>query len=233
MWNDWEGGERPVAKDTKVEYKLRNGAIGKASAGFLRWDHNTTPGSLQHSRDIVAYRCSDLVIEPEWIEWHGGTCPVGSDVVVEYRLRKGNTETSCKAFAGELGWRHIGSEFDIVAYRTVAASEPPLVRDMVPPAAEPDPKADAEAFLLAAAAHIADRAVTYDAEDKGGERSIPAVVEAFRVFTGITMTAEQGWLFMTLVKLVRTQQGAFRADSYEDAAAYCALMGEAAGASRG
>ena len=33
---------------------------------------------------------------------------------------------------------------------------------------------------------------------------------------------------MALLKAVRSQQGAYRADSYEDGAAYFALMGEAA-----
>jgi hypothetical protein len=47
------------------------------------------------------------------------------------------------------------------------------------------------------------------------------------------MTEEQGWLFMALLKMVRSQQGELRMDSYEDGAAYFALAGEAAKASRG
>ena len=41
-------------------------------------------------------------------------------------------------------------------------------------------------------------------------------------------SAERGWLFMAILKMVRSQQGAYRADNYEDGAAYFALMGEAA-----
>ena len=55
-----------------------------------------------------------------------------------------------------------------------------------------------------------------------------ATVDAFLAVTGVSMTEEQGWLFMALLKAVRSQQGAYRADSYEDGAAYFALAGEAA-----
>lgn len=54
-----------------------------------------------------------------------------------------------------------------------------------------------------------------------------ATVEAFRAVTGVDMTEEQGWLFMAVLKAVRSQQGDYRADSYEDGAAYFALAGEA------
>ena len=71
-----------------------------------------------------------------------------------------------------------------------------------------------------------DRAATYDKPE--GERSMESTVLAFAAITGVLMTEEQGWLFMALLKAVRSQQGAYRADSYEDGAAYFALAGEAA-----
>ena len=71
-----------------------------------------------------------------------------------------------------------------------------------------------------------DRAATYDKPE--GERSMGSTVLAFAAITGVLMTEEQGWLFMALLKAVRSQQGAYRADSYEDGAAYFALAGEAA-----
>src|SRR5690554_4339244 len=85
-------------------------------------------------------------------------------------------------------------------------------------------------ILKAAAGHMQDRAATYDKPE--GERSMCATVEAFRAITGIRVTQEQGWLFMALLKAVRSQQGAYRADSYEDGAAYFALAGEAAHSNR-
>ena len=88
----------------------------------------------------------------------------------------------------------------------------------------------AHEILSAAAGHMTERASTYDKPQ--GERSMGATVQAFKAVTGIGMTEEQGCLFMTLLKAVRSQQGAFRADSYEDGAAYFALAGEAAHGSR-
>ena len=85
-------------------------------------------------------------------------------------------------------------------------------------------------ILQAAAGHMQDRAATYDKPE--GERSMGATVEAFKAVTGHCLTEEQGWLFMALLKAVRSQQGAHRADSYEDGAAYFALAGEAAARDR-
>lgn len=81
-------------------------------------------------------------------------------------------------------------------------------------------------ILQAAIAEMADRAATYDKPE--GERSMAATVEAFKAVTGHDLTETQGWLFMALLKAVRSQQGAYRADSYVDGAAYFGLAGEAA-----
>jgi hypothetical protein len=89
--------------------------------------------------------------------------------------------------------------------------------------------ATASDILTAAAKHQQDRAATYD---KDGERSIPATVDAFNAVTGHCLTHEQGWLFMCLLKLVRSQQGEYKADNYEDLAAYSALLGEQAAKDR-
>lgn len=92
---------------------------------------------------------------------------------------------------------------------------------------------NADQILQAAAGHMKDRAATYDKPD--GERSMAVTVEAFRAVTGdgLMNTEERGWLFMELLKAVRSQQGAYRADCYEDGAAYVALAGEAAARERG
>lgn len=85
-------------------------------------------------------------------------------------------------------------------------------------------------FLERGLDHMQDRAATYDKPQ--GERSMAATVEAFRAITGISMTEEEGWLFMGVLKDVRSQQGVFRADNYEDRAAYAGLQGEAAAKAR-
>lgn len=82
-------------------------------------------------------------------------------------------------------------------------------------------------ILEQAAAEMQDRAATYDAPE--GERSMAKTVAAFNVITGHTLTEQQGWQFMELLKIVRSNQGGYRADSFVDGAAYAALAGEAAG----
>ncbi len=82
----------------------------------------------------------------------------------------------------------------------------------------------AEEILTKAAGHLADRAKTYDKPE--GERSMEKTVAMFNTLTGTQLTTEQGWLFMVILKMVRSQQGDYKADNYEDGAAYFALAGE-------
>lgn len=86
-------------------------------------------------------------------------------------------------------------------------------------------------ILAAAKEHLANRAATYDADGEG-ERSMAKTVEIFNTLTGHGLTVEQGWLFMVCLKLVRSQQGKFKRDNYEDGAAYFALACEEASAAR-
>lgn len=81
-------------------------------------------------------------------------------------------------------------------------------------------------ILEAAAAHMKDREATYDSP--GGERSMEKTVSMFNTLLGKdrVLTTEQGWMFMAILKIVRSQQGDFRADNYEDLAAYAALAAE-------
>ena len=84
----------------------------------------------------------------------------------------------------------------------------------------------AQQILEQAGREMQDRAKTYDKPE--GERSMMATVNAYNAITGHHLTETQGWLFMALLKAVRSQQGSYRADSYIDGAAYFALMGESA-----
>jgi len=88
----------------------------------------------------------------------------------------------------------------------------------------------ASGILNTAANHLQERASTYD--QLQGERSIGKTVTMFNTLTGAGLTDEQGWLFMVCLKMVRAQQGRYRADSYEDGAAYFALAGESAAQER-
>lgn len=80
--------------------------------------------------------------------------------------------------------------------------------------------------LATAAMEMDDRAKTYDAPQ--GERSMGRVVHAFFAVTGIDMSEQQGWQFMELLKMVRSNQGGYRPDNFVDGAAYAALAGECA-----
>ena len=88
----------------------------------------------------------------------------------------------------------------------------------------------AQDFLKAGIKHMGDRASTYDNPD--GERSVGKTVAAFNIITGHELTEEQGWLMMGLLKMVRSQQGDYKSDNYEDEAAYAGLRGECASRDR-
>ena len=85
----------------------------------------------------------------------------------------------------------------------------------------------ASEFLFSAMDHMKDRAKTYDSP--WGERSMKKTVDLFNALTGLGLSEEEGWKFMICLKLTRSEQGEFKADSYEDGAAYFALAGESAG----
>lgn len=81
-------------------------------------------------------------------------------------------------------------------------------------------------FLENAITHLDKRAALRDSPT--GERSMAKTVAAFNVIHGTTLTEVQGWQFMQLLKMVRSSQGDYVADDYEDGTAYAALAGEAA-----
>lgn len=64
------------------------------------------------------------------------------------------------------------------------------------------------------------------------ERSMAATVAAFNALEGTTLTEQQGWRFMQVLKLARAaasaRNGVFNADDYTDGAAYAALAHESA-----
>lgn len=80
-------------------------------------------------------------------------------------------------------------------------------------------------MLEAAYGHMAQRAATYDKPE--GERSMTSTVAAFNAVTGRDLSESEGWLLMTILKMVRDRQRpAAHQDSCEDMVAYSALYGE-------
>lgn len=59
----------------------------------------------------------------DWIEWHGGECPVPAGERIDIRFRGGTYED----YQPSEGWRwtHVGGAYDIVAYRISKPAEPP------------------------------------------------------------------------------------------------------------
>jgi hypothetical protein len=73
---------------------------------------------------------------------------------------------------------------------------------------------------------IVSRGVERDLDD--GERTIPRAVVAFNSITGNELSAEDGWLFMQILKMCRSKQGEFKYDDYRDGVGYAALRAEEA-----
>lgn len=82
-------------------------------------------------------------------------------------------------------------------------------------------------ILIAAADAITTRADQRDSAD--GERSMARTVATFNTLTGYTLSERDGWVFMAVVKLARSQQGRHVIDDYTDGAAFMALAGESLG----
>lgn len=84
-------------------------------------------------------------------------------------------------------------------------------------------KINAADILQQAKDCLVNRAVERDKEQ---ERSMKSCVEAFNALTGKSLTETEGWIFMVVLKLARSQGGSFKTDDYVDMAAYAALAGE-------
>ena len=85
---------------------------------------------------------------------------------------------------------------------------------------------DAVSVLICAADAITERAAQRDRPS--GERSMARAVASFNALYNHTLTEEQGWQFMSILKKARAVGGRVHADDYVDDAAYAALAGECA-----
>jgi hypothetical protein len=81
-------------------------------------------------------------------------------------------------------------------------------------------------LLERAAQLMLERGRQYDKPE--GERSMATTITAFNAITGQDLTEAQGWLMMTILKLVRdNQRESAHQDSCEDLIAYSSLYAEA------
>lgn len=102
---------------------------------------------------------------------------------------------------------------------------PPMPGPVVPPPPPPE-YVNAKDFLQSAINEMLAREDLYD--QPGGERSMPAIVTMFNVLTGHELSITQGWKFMAILKMVRSEYNGYRMDDYVDGAAFTSLAGESA-----
>lgn len=88
-------------------------------------------------------------------------------------------------------------------------------------------KYSAEGLLEDGLKVLSERGQQYDPKGKT-ERSMEKIVAAFKIITGKELTEAEGWMFMAVLKQVRSfQRPGFHADSAQDFVCYSALYGEA------
>lgn len=97
-WKRHRGGKQPVANDTQVECRMRNGDIEKFNASGFMWDHNG------QDDDIMAYR---VISQPQAEEVEVNTF-VGRDVQVEYAFSQEGVSME------DLDWKPIGGKLTSV-----------------------------------------------------------------------------------------------------------------------
>lgn len=82
----------------------------------------------------------------------------------------------------------------------------------------------AHGFLDEASNTMKQRAALRDAE--GGERTAAQIAKVFNAITGHDISEEDAWMFLIVLKIVRSRNGKYNRDDYVDLAAYSALLGE-------
>lgn len=60
----------------------------------------------------------------DWIEWHGGECPLPEGTPFDVRFRSGVEGYGCESVSHLLRWDHTGLAGDVVAYRPVTKVDP-------------------------------------------------------------------------------------------------------------
>jgi len=117
----------------------------------------------------------------------------------------------------------------------IRVEEKPIVESTPQPKVQPQKKellllenrnANAPQILANAINCIGNRAQERD--QPNGERSMTKAVNSFNALTGHKLTEREGWVFMAILKLSRSQAGRHQLDDYVDGCAYIALAGESA-----
>lgn len=113
----WPDGVTHIGQD--YDRELRFYGRGEPGTGIipdeLAVDHRKI-GASDKGVTKSQYEAA-LAASNDWIEWHGGECPVDSDAIVEVKYRKPNQYQFNNDRAGDFTWSHDGFDGDIIAYR--------------------------------------------------------------------------------------------------------------------
>ena len=113
----WPEGVTHIGQD--YDRELRFYGRGEPGTGIipdeLAVDHRKI-GASDKGVTKSQYEAA-LAASNDWIEWHGGECPVDSDAIVEVKYRKPNQYQFNNDRAGDFTWSHDGFDGDIIAYR--------------------------------------------------------------------------------------------------------------------
>lgn len=128
--DDWIYGDRPfegnfrhyiTANDWNISIVTREKyEAAMATSKELRHYQVSTE---HYIADVSAGKTANATGANGWIDWHGGECPVDSDVIVEVKYRKTNPYQFNNDRAGDFTWSHHGIDGDIIAYRLVQPHE--------------------------------------------------------------------------------------------------------------
>lgn len=85
-------------------------------------------------------------------------------------------------------------------------------------------KEEAHTFLAEAAEQMMARAKLRDTNS--GERTAGRIADVFNRITGHRLTEADAWMFLVVMKIIRSRGGSYNRDDYVDLAAYASLLGE-------
>lgn len=202
-----------------AKYKVM--PTGEVVTLAVSWSSRT----VQYSNDVIKGKLSleDFMFEvcmTESLQYVEPVCPTVDEKDVADRNNYG---PDVSFVAVDEAAKLVGPEQSVDSFDEVEASE--AYADIKAELASP---IGADEILQIAEEAIAQRGVMYDSTGQQQERSMGKVVTMFNALTGHELTNEQGWKFMCLLKLARSEQGEFSLDSFIDLAAYAALAGEEA-----
>jgi len=124
-----------------------------------------------------------------WLEWHGGECPIDPDTIVDVRFDDGSIDTD---FAGCWDWSSNGllAESDITAYRVSKLNSGPVIE---PVSGQPG------WFNISGATRDYDHFAS-----EVGETAASYVAECFRTHLGEEAAREdRGFILALVVRLIR------------------------------